>query len=357
MEDTYAAYRRKELAMEENGLAQTARELVEPGKGILAADESDGTIKKRFDTIEVESTEETRRAYREMLFTTPGMEEHISGVILYDETIRQASADGTPFPKLLEEKSVIPGIKVDKGAKALAGSPDEKVTEGLDGLRERLNEYRDLGARFTKWRAVIEIGDGIPSYTCLHVNAHALGRYAALSQEAGLVPIVEPEVLMDGDHTIERCYAITEWMLKQTFQELYYQRIELEGMLLKPNMVVPGLAAADQSDVAAIAEATVTCLLRRVPAAVPGIAFLSGGQSAPLASTRLNAMNARWRARLPWALTFSFARAIQQPALEAWRGLAENVRAAQRALFHRADCNRAARRGDYDAAADAPRTA
>jgi fructose-bisphosphate aldolase, class I len=331
--------------MEGNGLAQTARELVEPGKGILAADESDGTIKKRFDTIEVESTEETRRAYRDMLFTTSGMEEHISGVILYDETIRQASADGTPFPKLLEEKGVIPGIKVDKGAKPLAGSPDEKVTEGLDGLRERLNEYRELGARFTKWRAVIEIRDGIPSYTCLHVNAHALGRYAALSQEAGLVPIVEPEVLMDGDHTIERCYAITEWMLKETFQQLYYQRVKLEGMLLKPNMVLSGKDASEQASVEEVAETTIRCLRSSVPAAVPGIVFLSGGQSDEIATAHLNAMNAL--GPHPWELSFSYGRALQAPALKAWRGEESNVQAGQQAFAHRAKMNSFARAGEY----------
>jgi fructose-bisphosphate aldolase class I len=331
--------------MEEKGLTQTARELVEPGKGILAADESDGTIKKRFDTIDVESTEETRRAYRDMLFTTSGMEEHISGVILYDETIRQASADGTPFPKLLEEKGVIPGIKVDKGAKPLAGSPDEKVTEGLDGLRERLNEYRELGARFTKWRAVIEIGDGIPSYTCLHVNAHALGRYAALSQEAGLVPIVEPEVLMDGDHTIERCYAITEWMLKETFQELYYQRVELEGMLLKPNMVLSGKDASEQASTEEVAEATIRCLRNSVPAAVPGIVFLSGGQSDEIATAHLNAMNAL--GPHPWELSFSYGRALQAPALKAWRGEESNVHGGEQAFAHRAKMNGFARAGEY----------
>ncbi len=260
--------------MAENGLEQTARALVAPGKGILAADESDGTIKKRFDTIHVESTEENRRAYRELLFTTPGMEEHISGVILYDETIRQSSTEGTPFPELLASKGVIPGIKVDKGAKPLAASPEEKVTEGLDGLRERLNEYRELGAKFTKWRAVIEIGDGIPSHTCIHVNAHALARYAALSEEAGLVPIVEPEVLMDGNHSLERCYSVTEWTLKTTFQELYYQRVGLEGMLLKPNMVLSGKDAAEQAGVEEVAEATIRCLKNSVPAE-----FRSGGRA------------------------------------------------------------------------------
>jgi fructose-bisphosphate aldolase, class I len=331
--------------MLENGLEPTARALVAPGKGILAADESDGTIKKRFDTIGVESTEENRRAYRDLLFTAPGMEEHISGVILFDETIHQSSADGTPFPELLESKGVIPGIKVDKGAKPLAGSPEEKVTEGLDGLRDRLGEYRELGARFTKWRAVIEIGDGIPSYTCLHTNAHALGRYAALSQEAGLVPIVEPEVLMDGDHTIERCYAITEWMLKETFQELYYQRVELDGMLLKPNMVLSGSEAPEQADVDEVAQATIRCLKNCVPAAVPGIVFLSGGQSDEIATEHLNAMNAL--GPHPWELSFSYGRALQAPALKAWRGDESNLQAGQEAFAHRAKMNGLARSGEY----------
>jgi fructose-bisphosphate aldolase, class I len=331
--------------MLENGLERTARALVAPGKGILAADESDGTIKKRFDTIGVESTEENRRTYRDLLFTAPGMEEHISGVILFDETIHQSSADGTPFPELLESKGVIPGIKVDKGAKPLAGSPEEKVTEGLDGLRDRLGEYRELGARFTKWRAVIEIGDGIPSYTCLHTNAHALGRYAALSQEAGLVPIVEPEVLMDGDHTIERCYAITEWMLKETFQELYYQRVELDGMLLKPNMVLSGSEAPEQADVDEVAQATIRCLKNCVPAAVPGIVFLSGGQSDEIATEHLNAMNAL--GPHPWELSFSYGRALQAPALKAWRGDESNLQAGQEAFAHRAKMNGLARSGEY----------
>jgi fructose-bisphosphate aldolase, class I len=333
--------------MVESGLEHTARELVAPGKGILAADESDGTIKKRFDTIQVESTEEKRRAYRDMLFTTPGIGEHISGVILFDETIRQSSADGTPFSELLAREGVIPGIKVDKGAKPLAGSPDETVTEGLDGLRERLNEYRELGARFTKWRAVIEIGEGIPTYTCLHVNAHALGRYAALSQEAGLVPIVEPEVLMDGGHAIERCYAITEWMLKETFQELYYQRVTLEGMLLKPNMVLSGKDARDQASVEEVAEVTIRCLRSAVPAAVPGIVFLSGGQSDEIATEHLNAMNTL--GPHPWELSFSYGRALQAPALKAWRGDESNVQAGQDAFGHRAKMNGLARSGEYSA--------
>jgi fructose-bisphosphate aldolase class I len=326
-------------------LAETARALVAPGKGILAADESPPTIEKRFQKINVESTEDNRRAYREMLFTTPGIGDHISGVILYDETIRQKAADETPFPKILERAGVIPGIKVDKGAKPIAGSPDEKVTEGLDGLRDRLAEYRDLGARFTKWRAVIEIGESIPSYLCIHANAHALARFAALSQEAGLVPIVEPEVLMDGDHTIDRCYEATSWMLKETFQELFYQRVELEGMLLKPNMVLSGKESSEQAGVEEVARATVRCLREAVPAAVPGIVFLSGGQSAEVATAHLNAMNAT--GEHPWQLSFSFARALQGPALETWRGDEGNVQSAQEIFAHRARMNSAARSGSY----------
>jgi fructose-bisphosphate aldolase class I len=331
--------------MATQSLAETARALVAPGKGILAADESPPTIEKRFQKINIESTEDNRRAYREMLFTTPGIGDHISGVILYDETIRQKAADGTPFTKILERAGVIPGIKVDKGAKPIAGSPEEKVTEGLDGLRDRLAEYRDLGARFTKWRAVIEIGESIPSYLCIHANAHALARFAALSQEAGLVPIVEPEVLMDGDHTIERCYETTSWMLKETFQELFYQRVELEGMLLKPNMVLSGKESSEQAGVEEVAQATVRCLREAVPAAVPGIVFLSGGQSAEVATAHLNAMNAM--GEHPWQLSFSFARALQGPALETWRGDEGNVQAAQEIFAHRARMNSAARSGSY----------
>src|SRR5215218_6093806 len=331
--------------MATQSLAETARALVAPGKGILAADESPPTIEKRFQKINIESTEDNRRAYREMLFTTPGIGDHISGVILYDETIRQKTADGTPFTKVLERAGVIPGIKVDKGAKPIAGSPEEKVTEGLDGLRDRLAEYRDLGARFTKWRAVIEIGESIPSYLCVHANAHALARFATLSQEAGLVPIVEPEVLMDGDHTIERCYEATSWMLKETFQELFYQRVELEGMLLKPNMVLSGKESSAQAGVEEVAQATVRCLRGTVPAAVPGIVFLSGGQSAEVATAHLNAMNAM--GEHPWQLSFSFARALQGPALETWRGDEGNVQAAQEIFAHRARMNSAARSGSY----------
>ena len=331
--------------MATQSLAETARALVAPGKGILAADESPPTIEKRFQKINIESTEDNRRAYREMLFTTAGIGDHISGVILYDETIRQKAADGTPFPKILERAGVIPGIKVDKGAKPIAGAPDEKVTEGLDGLRDRLAEYRDLGARFTKWRAVIEIGENIPSYLCIHANAHALARFAALSQEAGLVPIVEPEVLMDGEHTIERCYGTTSWMLKETFQELFYQRVELEGMLLKPNMVLSGKEASEQAGIEEVAHTTVRCLREAVPAAVPGIVFLSGGQSAEVATAHLNAMNAI--GEHPWQISFSFARALQGPALETWRGDESNVQQAQEIFAHRARMNSAARSGSY----------
>ena len=336
-------------------LIDTAAALVAGDKGLLAMDESTPTCNKRFAPLGIAQTPEARRQYRDMIVTTPRLAEAISGAILYDETIRQKTDAGLPFAEALSRAGIVPGIKVDAGAKPLAGHPGEEVTEGLDGLRERLGEYAAMGARFAKWRAVIRIGAEIPSRACIAANAHALARYAALCQEASLVPIVEPEVLMDGDHTLARCAAVTAGVLQQVFKQLDAQGVVLEGMLLKPNMVVPGLAASDQSSVDAVAETTVTVLRRHVPAAVPGVAFLSGGQSAELASARLNAMNARFRSRLPWALTFSFARAIQQPALEIWRGRAENVAAAQQALFHRADCNRAARRGEYDAAADAPR--
>jgi fructose-bisphosphate aldolase class I len=326
-------------------LHETAQALVAEGKGILAADESDGTIKKRFDSIDVESTEENRRAYRDLLFTTPGAEEFISGVILFDETIRQRSADGTPFPKLLESRGIIPGIKVDKGAKPLANAEGETVTEGLDGLRDRLNEYRELGARFTKWRAVISIGPGIPSEYCLWVNAHALARYAALSQEARLVPIVEPEVLMDGDHTIERSFEVTSRTLHAVFTELRDQRVEPEGMLLKPNMVLSGYESSRQAGHEEVAEWTIRCLRRHVPAAVPGIVFLSGGQTDEDATANLNAMNAL--GPHPWELSFSYGRALQAPALKAWRGGAENVEEAQKAFYRRAKFNGAARSGSY----------
>jgi fructose-bisphosphate aldolase class I len=326
-------------------LEDVARALVSPHKGILAADESGGTIEKRFKSIGVPSTEENRRDYREMLFRTKGAEEFISGVILYDETIRQKAADGTALAKLLQDKGIIPGIKVDTGAKALAGSPKEKITEGLDGLRERLVEYRGLGAKFAKWRAVITIGDGIPSDYCVATNAHALARYAALCIEAGIVPIVEPEVLMDGSHTIERCYEVTERTLQLVFAELYAQGVPYEQMLLKPNMVISGSECKVQADVREVAEATLTCFRRTVPAAVPGIVFLSGGQSDELATAHLNEMNKLGGA--PWELSFSYGRALQAPALKAWGGKAANVPAGQRAYYHRAKCNGAARTGNY----------
>jgi fructose-bisphosphate aldolase class I len=355
-------------------LIDTAKSMVAGDKGLLAMDESNPTCNKRFAKLGIPQTVEARRAYRELIVTTPDLGECISGAILYDETIRQQKKDGTPFVKAITDAGIIPGIKVDAGAKDMAGHPGEKITEGLDGLRERLAEYSKMGVRFAKWRAVITVGDGIPSRGCIEANAQALARYAALCQEAGLVPVVEPEVLMDGDHTLERCGEVTEELLRTVFNQLYTQRVMLEGMILKPNMVLPGLtcppqeevkevAAGEQQyqvrlidrpqdeveDVNEVADATVRCLLRAVPAAVPGIAFLSGGQSSELASARLNAMNVRFKSRLPWALAFSFARAIQQPALETWRGEETHVLAAQRALYHRAKCNRAARRGEYNA--------
>ncbi len=328
----------------------TAKALVADDKGLLAMDESDPTCNKRFAKLGIPQTVETRRAYRELIVTTPGLGESISGAILYDETIRQKKKDSTPFLKVLTDAGIIPGIKVDTGAKDLAAHPGEKITEGLDGLRDRLAEYFQMGARFAKWRAVIAVGDGLPSRSGLEANAHALARYATLCQEAGLVPIVEPEVLMDGDHTLEQCRAATEEVLRNVFIQLNCQRVLLEGMILKPNLVLPGLTCSQQASVDEVTDATVNCLLRTVPAAVPGIAFLSGGQSAELASARLNAMNVRFKSRLPWALAFSFARAIQQPTLEIWQGKEANVKAAQQALIHRARCNRAARRGEYTAA-------
>jgi fructose-bisphosphate aldolase class I len=331
--------------MDVKALEETARALVAPGKGILAADESTGTIKKRFDSIEVESTEESRRAYRELLFTTDGAAEYISGVILYDETIRQATGDGKPFPQVLADAGIIPGIKVDKGAKPLPQAPEETITEGLDGLRERLEEYRGLGARFAKWRAVLSIGEGIPSDYCIWTNAHALARYAGYCQEAGLVPIVEPEVLMDGDHTIETSFHVTARTLLAVFTELHDQRVALEGTLLKPNMVLPGYDSPEQVSHEEIAETTIRCFKRVVPAAVPGIVFLSGGQSDEDATARLNAMNAI--GGVPWQLSFSYGRALQTGALRAWRGDGANVPAAQEAFHHRAKLNSAARYGRY----------
>jgi fructose-bisphosphate aldolase, class I len=331
-------------------LIDTAKAMVADDKGLLAMDESHPTCNKRFAKLGILQTMEARRDYRELIITTPGLGECISGAILFDETIRQQKKDGTPFVKVLTDTGIIPGIKVDTGAKDLAAHPGEKITEGLDGLRDRLKEYVQMGARFAKWRAVIAIGDDIPSRCCLETNAHALARYAALCQEAGLVPVVEPEVLMDGAHTLERCRKVTEEALQTVFHEQYRQGVMLEGIILKTNMVLPGLDCPKQETVDEVADATVKCLLRAVPAAVPGIAFLSGGQSSELASARLNAMNVRYKARAPWALAFSFARAIQQPALEIWRGDEANVEAAQQALLHRARCNRAARRGEYTAA-------
>jgi fructose-bisphosphate aldolase class I len=333
--------------MNSNSLRDTAQSLVADSKGLLAMDESNGTCNKRFAKLGIPQTVTARRAYRELIVTTPGLAECIGGAILCDETIRQQKSDGTPFVKVLIEAGIIPGIKVDTGAKELAGHPGEKVTEGLDGLRERLAEYSQMGARFAKWRAVIAIGGGIPSWGCMDANAHALARYAALCQEAGLVPVVEPEVLMDGEHTLERCRKVTDEVLRTVFSALFEQRVLLEGMILKPNMVLPGSSCGKRAEIEEVAEATVACLLRAVPAAVPAIAFLSGGQSAELASAHLNAMNVRFKSRLPWALAFSFARAIQQPALEIWQGQETNVRAAQQVLYHRAHCNKAARSGEY----------
>jgi fructose-bisphosphate aldolase class I len=326
-------------------LEQTARALVAEGKGILAADESTGTIKKRLDSIGVESTEDNRRAYRELLFTTEGAEDYISGVILYDETIRQSAADGTPFPKLLESKGVIPGIKVDQGAKPLALAEGETITEGLDGLRDRLAEYRELGARFAKWRATYSIAADQPSEYCVWTNAHALARYAALCQEAGLVPIVEPEVLQDGTHTLEQSAKATGRVLQAVYTELHDQRVDFRGTLLKPNMVLSGYEASDRAGVDEVAEATLELFYKHVPAAVPGIVFLSGGQTDEDATAHLNAMNAR--GPHPWQLSFSYGRALQAPALKAWEGKPENVEAAQRAYYHRAKMNGAARTGMY----------
>jgi fructose-bisphosphate aldolase class I len=363
-----------ESPMSAQALVNTARTLVANDKGLLAMDESNPTCNQRFAKLGIPQTVEARRAYRELIVTAPGLGESISGAILYDETIRQQTRSGLPFLEVLAAAGILPGIKVDAGAKVLAGHPGEKVTEGLDGLRDRLRDYYQMGARFAKWRAVLVIGDRLPSRGCLAANAHAMARYAALCQEAGLVPVVDPEVLMDGDHTLERCGQVTEEVLDAVFHQLHLQRVLLEGMILKPNMVLPGLtspATEEVKEVAAgeqqfqvrltdrppdepdavdeVADATVNCLLRAVPAAVPAIAFLSGGQSAELASARLNAMNARFKSHLPWALSFSFARAIQQPALETWQGQEANVPAAQKALLHRANGNRAARRGGYAA--------
>ncbi len=326
-------------------MQRNASAMVAPGKGILAADESTGTIKRRLESVHVASTEDHRRFYRGLLFTAPGIEAFISGVIMYDETIRQATKEGTPFPRLLADKGVIPGIKVDTGAHPLPGSPAEKVTEGLDGLRERLEEYRDLGARFAKWRAVIDIGDGIPTRNCISANAHALARYAALCQEQSIVPIVEPEVLMDGEHTIERCYRVTHETLRAVFSELAESGVRLDEMILKPNMVIPGKQADQQASSEQIAEMTIDCFSEVVPAAVPGVVFLSGGQSEEEATANLNAMNKL--GSHPWELSFSYGRALQQSALKAWAGDESNRESAQRAFLHRAKMNSLARSGSY----------
>jgi fructose-bisphosphate aldolase, class I len=327
-------------------LEETARKLVAPGKGILAADESFGTIGKRFEALSIESSEDSRRAYREMLFTTEGIGEFLSGVILFDETIRQETSDGTPMAEVLENAGVMPGIKVDKSTVDLPLSKGEKFTQGLDDLGERLAEYKELGARFTKWRAVITIGEGIPTESCIDANAEALALYAAFAQEHDLVPIVEPEVLIDGDHSIGQCYDSTDWILHRTFDEIHVHGVELSGMLLKPNMVISGKDAPQQADVEEVASATVKCLLRNVPAAVPGIVFLSGGQTDLQATAHLNAMNSMYQ-DLPWELSFSYARALQGQPMEIWGGDTDKVEAAQKAFHHRARMNSAARAGDY----------
>ena len=334
--------------MNKEQLRNIAKAMVEKGKGILAADESNPTCSNRFDSIGVESTEMNRNTYRDLLFTTNGMEKFISGVILFDETLRQSTiSDRTPFPQYLSGKGIIPGIKVDKGAKELAGHSREKVTEGLDGLRERMCEYYQLGARFAKWRAVITIGDGIPSQTCIHVNAHALGRYAALCQEADIVPIVEPEVLMDGDHSIDTCYEISQKMFTKVFEELDKQAVYLQGIVLKPNMIVSGIECSEQAGPEEVAERTVDCLKATVPADVPGCAFLSGGQNNENATVNLNMMNAKYGDSLPCNLTFSYGRALQVPALKAWGGQSSNIPSAQDAFFQRAKFNGMATTGIY----------
>ena len=325
--------------MPSHDLVSIAKAMVAPGKGILAADESTGTIEKRFNTIKVDNVEENRRAYRDMLFTTKDLGQYISGVILYDETLRQKSADGTSFVDLLNKQGILPGIKVDTGAKPLALRPGEQITEGLDGLQKRCAEYAKMGAKFAKWRAVITIGKDIPSATCIEENAHALARYAAICQEAGIVPIVEPEVLMDGDHTIDRCEQVTEWTLNALYDALYLNRVALEGSVLKPSMVISGKDCKQQAGVDEVAERTVRILKRTVPGAVAGVVFLSGGQSDEVATAHLNAMNRIFKGNLPWPLSFSYGRALQQPSLKAWGGSAANVPAAQAALLHRSRMN------------------
>jgi len=329
-------------------LIDTAKALVADSKGLLAMDESYPTCNKRFAKLGIPETAELRCDYRELIVTTTGLNKSISGAILFDETIRQHLKDGTSFINALNDRGIIPGIKVDAGTVAMAGHPGERITEGLDNLRDRLKEYAQMGLRFAKWRAVITIGEGIPTRACIEANAQVLARYAALCQEEGIVPIVEPEVLMDGDHTMERCFEVTEQVLHTVFNQLYKQGVLLEGMILKPNMIVPGLACEKQESIDEVADATVKCLLRTVPAAVPGIAFLSGGQSSRLASARLNAINVRFKSKLPWEVSFSFGRAIQQPALDIWHGKETNVPEAQVVLYHQAMCNLAARQGGYN---------
>jgi fructose-bisphosphate aldolase class I len=336
--------------MNSQQLIATAQALVGGGKGLLAMDESNPTCNKRFAPLGIPQTEASRRAYRELIVTSPGLGESISGAILFDEAIRQKTRKGTSFVDVLVETGIIPGIKVDTGAKDMAGFPGEKVTEGLDGLPGRVQEYARMGARFAKWRAVIAIDTGIPSEGCIDANAHALARYAAICQQAGLVPIVEPEVLMDGSHDLQRCLEVTGRVLRAVFNQLHIQRVLLEGIILKPNMVLPGEECPHQDGMEQVADATVRCFLRSVPAAVAGIAFLSGGQPGELACARLSAMNVRFASKMPWPLTFSFARAIQHPALDIWSGHDASVKAAQKSLLHRAKCSRAARRGEYNAA-------
>jgi fructose-bisphosphate aldolase class I len=328
-------------------LRVTAKEMMTDGKGLLAMDESTPTCNARFAEYGIPQTEAMRRTYRNMILTTPELGDFISGAILYDETIRQTAPDGTPFPAALAAVGIIPGIKVDAGAKDMAGFPGEKLTEGLDGLRERLQEYAGMGARFAKWRAVIRIGDGIPTRGCIDANMHMLARYAAVCQEQGIVPMVEPEVLMDGDHTMERCAEVTENVLRTLFDQLFLQNVDIRGIIVKPNMVLPGKDCPVQPGIEEVADATVNCFLKTIPAEVPGVAFLSGGQSGELADARLNAMEVRHKTKMPWTLTFSFSRAIQNPALGIWSGKEENIPAAQRSLLHRAQCAAAARRGEY----------
>lgn len=329
-------------------LINTVGQLLAGDKGLLAMDESNDTCNKRFAALGIPQTTEARRSFREWIITTPGLNESISGAILFDETIRQQTKDGIPFTEVLVKAGIIPGIKVDIGAKEMAGFPNEKITEGLDGLRNRLEEYAKLGARFAKWRAVITIGDGIPTDACIDANVHALARYVALCQEAGIVPVAEPEVLMDGNHTLQRSFEVAEQVLRALFNQLYLQEIFLRGMLLKPNMIIAGKEATQQNSIDEVAQATVDCLFQSVPAAVPGIAFLSGGQSPQQASEHLNAINKNFKSRSPWVLTFSFSRAIEHPAIDIWHGQEANVVKAQNSLYQRAKCNAAARRGEYD---------